>query len=544
MKPSASAVTTASPPVRLHCAQHTVEGGCLPLYCSVDERTTIFTRVVIPLLTKPTLPSFVTATQRCAAPVLRLLRDLGTTAEGRTALLAAGAVAALVRMLHALLQRLDSDEEEMEEEDSQEACAAALAALRRLLLPSHPPYPGDETLGLTALAENQSGQVCCISESKVFRRWQGPRRVSSMTMFVTTKWTDVPDSLTALVVLLQLLRRLYRYFAIRRDDPDGGQGDNGDVAAVLARLAMAMPVVPTAAASAVATADALLAPLGLYGFLADHWERRPVHLPAPQSHRSSTSTAAKCSAKLATHRTAGTEDGGSGSGGPGGGGASRGGREGGDWKGEGECRFEAIRMGVLGSDEEAGAQTMIRRLTTLPPAAADQLDPVVALAELAEDPHAHFGGGARHLVDVRLVRCCGSVTTSNGGDCSDKAAGPREECWRGGGGGGGKGGGDDDDDDDDDGRWLVDEAAVAAAAAEGYSVTLRAATLRGSAAAAATAAALARALGLSVSGNVYVTPSGARGLQVSERVRCLGETAVAPSLDARGKVSFRFRTSE
>lgn len=92
--------------------------------------------------------------------MLRLLGDLGATAEGRAALLAAGAVAAMVKMLHTLLQRLDSDEEDVGEEDSEEACAAALAALRRLLLPSHPPYPGDETLGLTALAEDQCIQVC------------------------------------------------------------------------------------------------------------------------------------------------------------------------------------------------------------------------------------------------------------------------------------------------------------------------------------------------------------------------------------------------
>lgn len=314
---------------------------------------------------------------------------------------------------------------------------------------------------------------------------------------------------------MQLLRRLYRYYVTRRDDPDG-EDDTGDVAAVLARLAMAMPVVPTAASSAVAAADALLAPLGLRGFLADHWERRPVHLPAPQSHR-----------------CAGKGDGGSG--GTGGGGASQGGAEGGD--GEGKGRFEALRVGVLGSEEAVGAPTMIRRLTTLPPAAADQLDPVAALAELASDPHAHLGGGARHLVDVRLVRCCASVTpsqeaaattgsdgathagaadesrstTSDSGERGDGAAELREECWHGGGGGGEGGGG-----GDGDGRWLVNEAAVAAAAAEGYSVTLRAATLRGSAAAAATAAALATALGLSVSGNIYVTPGGARGLQVSE----------------------------
>jgi hypothetical protein len=60
---------------------------------------------------------------------------------------------------------------------------------------------------------------------------------------------------------------------------------------------------------------------------------------------------------------------------------------------------------------------------------------------------------------------------------------------------------------------VVHEAEVAAATAGGYSVTLRAATVRGEAAA-AVAAAVARALGQSVGGNVYVTPAGAQGLQV------------------------------
>lgn len=112
-----------------------------------------------------------------------LLCELGTSAEGRAALLVAGAVAVLVRILDALLLRLDSDEEAVEKEHSEEACVAALAALRRLLLPSHPPYPGDEKLGLTALAEDQCVQVCTYTVG-CFRRGQAPRGVSSAMVLV------------------------------------------------------------------------------------------------------------------------------------------------------------------------------------------------------------------------------------------------------------------------------------------------------------------------------------------------------------------------
>jgi hypothetical protein len=142
---------------------------------------------------------------------------------------------------------------------------------------------------------------------------------------------------------------------------------------VLARLAMALPggLAPTEEAAA-ATTDALLAPLGLRRFLAEHWERSPVHLPAPHPTEPTEPTDTTEATDGSRHRG----------------------------------RFDALLCGLLGANSSVeAAEALVRGRCTCPLVVAAQLDPVAAVAQLVADPAAHFGGRARHGVDVRLVRC-------------------------------------------------------------------------------------------------------------------------------------------